>query len=290
MTRGLEGRAIFFDDVDRLDLLDRLCEILPEARMRCFGWALMTNHLHLVLQTGDEPLSRVMRRLDTGYAQAFNLRHDRRGYLFQDRFKSRLIEGDDDLVGVVRYVHLNPLRAGLAGTLDDLAVYRWCGHGALAGARSPLPFESVSATWALFAHEVEESKRRLRTWMEEGLDERDSGAPMFEEIGSDAFGSDAFKTVAESARPPALASEGLDAVPAALHDLCRRLGVPWRALRGNRRERRLVEARAAVAYYAVVRLGMPGVRVAAMLGINRSNVSRALSRGRRVLARACQPG
>lgn len=282
MTRGLEGRAIFFDDVDRLDLLDRLCEILPEAGMHCFGWALMTNHLHLVLQTGDEPLSRVMRRLDTGYAQAFNLRHDRRGYLFQDRFKSRLIEGDDDLVGVVRYVHLNPLRAGLVGTLDDLAGYRWCGHGALAGARSPLPFESVSATWALFAHDVEESKRRLRTWMEEGLDERDRGESMFEGIGSDAF-----KTVAESARP-ALASEGLDSVPAALHDLCRRLGVPWRALRGNRRERRLVEARAAVAYYAVMRLGIPGVRVAAMLGISRSNVSRALSRGRRVLAEGCQ--
>jgi REP element-mobilizing transposase RayT len=282
MTRGLEGRAIFFDDVDRLDLLDRLCEILPEAGMHCFGWALMTNHLHLVLQTGDEPLSRVMRRLDTGYAQAFNLRHDRRGYLFQDRFKSRLIEGDDDLVGVVRYVHLNALRAGLAGTLDELAGYRWCGHGALAGARSPLPFESVSATWALFAHDVEESKRRLRTWMEEGVNEGDSAESMFDEIGSDAL-----TIVAESARP-ALASEGLDAVPAALHDLCRRLGVPWRALRGNRRERRLVEARAAVAYYAVMRLGIPGVRVAAMLGISRSNVSRALSRGRRVLAEACQ--
>jgi REP element-mobilizing transposase RayT len=225
MTRGLEGRAIFFDDVDRLDLLDRLCKILPEAGMRCFGWALMTNHLHLVLQTGDEPLSRVMRRLDTGYAQAFNLRHDRRGYLFQDRFKSRLIEEDDDLIGVVRYVHLNPLRAGLAGTLDDLASYRWCGHGALAGTRSPLPFESVSATWALFAHDVEESKRRLRIWMEEGLNEGD-GSSMFEEIASDAL-----TLVAESACP-ALASRELDPVAAALHDLCRRLGVPWRALRG----------------------------------------------------------
>jgi REP element-mobilizing transposase RayT len=128
MTRGLEGRAIFVDDADRRDLLDRLSEILPESGMRCFAWALMSNHLHLVVQTGPEPLSRVMKRINTGYATRFNLHHARQGYLFQGRFKSRVVGGDDDLLGVIRYVHRNPLAAGVVGTLASLATYPRCGQ------------------------------------------------------------------------------------------------------------------------------------------------------------------
>jgi REP element-mobilizing transposase RayT len=273
MTRGLEGRTIFLDDADRLDLVDRLCAILPEAGMHCFAWALMSNHLHLVVQTPDVPLSRVMKRLNTGYACTFNLRHGRRGYLFQNRFKSRLVGGDDDLVGVIRYVHLNPLKAGVVSGLDELADYTWCGHGAIVGVRPALPFESIAPVLNLVADEPAEARRRWRGWMAAGL-----GIGVDEGISADPF-TGAIETGRVSAGP---GPGDPDSAPAAIQDLCQRLGVPLRTLRGGRRERRLVDARAVVAYFAVVRLGMPGVRVASMLGISGACVSRALDRGRRI--------
>ena len=79
MLRGIERRRIFHDDSDRRDLLGRLGRILPEAGMACLSWALMPNHVHLVLRTGPIPLARVMARVNTGYACAFNLRHERAG-------------------------------------------------------------------------------------------------------------------------------------------------------------------------------------------------------------------
>ena len=246
--------------------------------MRCFAWALMSNHLHLVVQTGAESLSRVMKRMNTGYAARFNLRHARRGYLFQGRFKSRLVGGDDDLGGVIRYVHRNPLTAGIVGTLDSLAAYAWCGYGALVGERSPLPFESVSDALALFANDPGDARRRWRTWMAETL----GAGEVLESAEGDAV-PDPLRSSAKQDSPSAsFASRGPDAPPA-IHDLCRRLGVPLRALRGNRKDRRLVEARSVIAYVAVVRLRMPGLQVAAMLGISGSSVSQALSRGRRIV-------
>jgi REP element-mobilizing transposase RayT len=278
MTRGLEGRAIFLDDADRRDLLDRLCELLPESGMRCFAWALMSNHLHLVVQTGAESLSRVMKRLNTGYATRFNLRHARRGYLFQDRFKSRLVGGDDDLLGVIRYVHRNPLTAGIVGTLDALAAHAWCGYGALIGERSPLPFESVSDALALFASDPGDARRRWRTWMAETL----GGGEVLESARVDVL-RDPLPPSAKLGAPSAGFASGVPGAPPAIHDLCRQLGLPLRALRGNRKERRLVEARSVIAYVAVARLRMSGLQVAAMLGISGSSVSKALARGRKIL-------
>ena len=277
MARGLEGRAIFLDDADRRDLLDRLCELLPESGMRCFAWALISNHLHLVVQTGDDPLSRVMKRLNTGYATRFNLRHARRGYLFQNRFKSRLVEGDDDLLGVIRYVHLNPLTAGIVGTPDALAAYAWCGYGALVGERRPFPFESVSAVLGLLASDPGDARRRWREWMTEAC------ADEVIRDGASAVPTPSSATPAEGPGSESGVPGGPDSAPPAIHDLCRWLGVPLHALRGGHRDRRLIDARAAVAYFAVARLGLPGVRVAAMLGISGPSVSQALDRGRRVL-------
>lgn len=285
MTRGLEGRAIFLDDADRRDLLDRLCELLPESGMRCFAWALMSNHLHLVVQTGSESLSRVMKRLNTGYATRFNLRHARRGYLFQGRFKSRLIGGDDDLVGVIRYVHRNPLAAGVVRTLDSLATYAWCGYGALVGERPPLPFESVSDVLGLFAKEPSDARQMWRTWMTATL----GGGEVLESAPARLAPDPPTGRAEPNPTSAPLASGNLDFAPPPIHDLCRRLGVPLEAVLGSRRERRLVDARSAVAYFAVAHLGMPGVRVAAMLGISGSCVSKSLRRGRRILDEGSTP-
>ncbi len=99
LLRGIEGRRIFLDDDDRGDFLDRLARQIAEGRGSCFAWTLMPSHVHLLLRTGERPLSEVMRRLNTGYARAFNLRHRRSGCLFQDRFCSILVEDEAFISG-----------------------------------------------------------------------------------------------------------------------------------------------------------------------------------------------
>jgi putative transposase len=120
-ARGIDGRAIFLEDGDRYDLLHRLG--------RCLAWALMSNHLHLVLQTGSVPLSTVMKRIHTGFAMRFNRRSERRGYLFQSRFGSRLVRDDADLLPVVASALKNPLEGGLVRDPTTLERYPWSSYG-----------------------------------------------------------------------------------------------------------------------------------------------------------------
>ena len=94
MIRGIERRKIFFDRIDRENFLDRLAIVLTDTSTPCFAWALLPNHIHLLLRTGYAPIATVMRRLLTGYATSFNRRHRRHGPLFQNRYKSILCQED----------------------------------------------------------------------------------------------------------------------------------------------------------------------------------------------------
>ena len=131
--RGIERRAIFKDRTDRTNFLIRLGTVLSETATPCYAWVLMYNHAHLLLKTGLTPVATVMRRLLTGYAQQFNRRHRRHGQLFQNRYKSFLCQEDAYLLELVRYIHLNPLRAGVVNDLKSLNNYAWCGHRVLMG-------------------------------------------------------------------------------------------------------------------------------------------------------------
>ena len=91
----------------------------------------MTNHAHTLLKSGEHGLSTFMRRLLSGYAQYYNRRHQRVGHLFQNRYKSIICEEDAYFDKLVAYIHLNPLRAGLVTTFEELAVYPWCGHAVM---------------------------------------------------------------------------------------------------------------------------------------------------------------
>ena len=82
IARGIEKRDIFWDDHDRNDFLERLGTIIGESGTRCYAWALLPNHCHLLFETGLTPIATVMRRLLTGYAVTFNRRHRRHGHLF----------------------------------------------------------------------------------------------------------------------------------------------------------------------------------------------------------------
>jgi len=131
MARGIERRKIFRDDKDRKSFLDRLAVILEENQTQCYAWSLIPNHFHLLLRTGPIPLSKVMRRLMTGYAVTFNKRHKRSGHLFQNRYKSVVCEEDTYLLELIRYIHLNPIRSGLVKDLKELDRYPCTGHSAI---------------------------------------------------------------------------------------------------------------------------------------------------------------
>ena len=135
MARGIERRKIFRDNKDRKSFLERLAIILEETQTQCYGWSLIPNHFHLLLRTGPAPLSKVMRRLMTGYAVTFNKRHKRSGHLFQNRYKSVICEEDPYLLELIRYIHLNPLRAKVVKDLKELDKYPWTGHSTILGRR-----------------------------------------------------------------------------------------------------------------------------------------------------------
>jgi REP element-mobilizing transposase RayT len=133
MIRGIEGAPIVSDDRDRADFVDAIATLSYETDTAIFAWALMTNHAHLLIKSGPSGLSAFMRRLLTGYAIRYNLRHKRQGYLFQNRYKSIVCQEDEYFIQLVSYIHLNPLRAGLVRSLEELDRYMWCGHSVLMG-------------------------------------------------------------------------------------------------------------------------------------------------------------
>jgi putative transposase len=123
IVRGIERKKIFKDDDDRLKFLERLGSILLDTKTQCLAWSIIPNHFHLLLRTGPTPISLVMRRLLTGYAIYFNRRYHRSGHLFQNRYKSVLCQEDTYLLELVRYIHLNPLRAKLVKKYKELQTY-----------------------------------------------------------------------------------------------------------------------------------------------------------------------
>ena len=130
--RGNEKGTIFHDDRDRDLFLSVLSEAVQLFAWRLHAYVLMGNHYHLLLETPEANLSRGMHRVNAVYSQAFNRRHERVGHLLQGRFKAILVEKERHLLELVRYVVLNPVRAGLA---RDPADWPWSNYLATAGLR-----------------------------------------------------------------------------------------------------------------------------------------------------------
>jgi len=168
IARGIERRKIFRDDADRYDFLERLGRIVSADQTRCFAWSLMPNHFHLLLRTGLAPISDVMRRLLTGYAVTFNYKHRRSGHLFQNRYKSILCQEDAYLLELVRYIHLNPLRAKLVPSLKALDHYGFCGHGVLMG-RLRNDWQDTAYVLKQFGNRLRKARRRYREYVQEGI-------------------------------------------------------------------------------------------------------------------------
>jgi len=168
IVRGIERRKIFDDDIDRNNFLDRLGKVLSETDTKCFSWALIPNHFHLLLRTGACPLSTVMRRLLTGHAMNYNRRHRRSGQLFQNRYKSILCQEDTYLLELVRYIHLNPIRAKLVTDIKALDKYSFCGHAVIMGKKKK-DWQDDGYVLKLFDGKRSTARRRYKIFVQKGI-------------------------------------------------------------------------------------------------------------------------
>jgi REP element-mobilizing transposase RayT len=130
LSRGVDREDIFLDDRDRRRFLRVLAVAIPHFRWRLHAYVLMTNHYHLLVETVEPTLSRGMKKIGADYATWFNKRHRRVGYLFQSRFKAHLVDSDEYLLTVARYIVLNPVRAHI---VDDALQWPWSSARAMAG-------------------------------------------------------------------------------------------------------------------------------------------------------------
>ncbi|ORJ54766.1 transposase [Geothermobacter hydrogeniphilus] len=294
IVRGIERSTIFRDDEDRRNFVDRLQSLLAETETECLAWALIPNHFHLLLCPRRTTLSHFMRRLLTGYAVSFNRRHGRSGHLFQNRYKSFVCEEETYLLELIRYIHLNPLRANLVKELDELDRFPWCGHAELLGHGRTigLPGDRVLP---LFSKRKKTAQKNYRQFIEDGVDQ----GKRPELVGGGLRRSLALQTASEDLQDfdervlgsgdfvAALRKQGLlDQAPSLLLDLdtlqteieayCK---LPTAGLRRRARGGPVSKARALFCYCAVRQFNYSGAAVGKILKMGSSSVSRAAQRG-----------
>ncbi len=168
IVRGIEKRKIFEDDKDRDQFIKRLGDILTEAETPIYAWVLIPNHVHLLLKTGLTPIAIIMSRLLTGYAGYFNRRHRRHGHLFQNRYKSILCQEEPYFRELVRYIHLNPIRAKLVRELKALDKYPYSGHRAVLGSVRR-DWQQVDYVLGFFGKTKSAARRAYRHFVEKGV-------------------------------------------------------------------------------------------------------------------------
>lgn len=168
IVRGIERSPIFFDDEDRLSFTIRLAMLLVETGTVCLAWVLLDNHFHLLLRPEQTKLATIMRRLLTGHAITFNLRHKRSGHLFQNRYKSIVCEEEPYLLELVRYIHLNPLRAGMVKSMDELDLYPWCGHAVVMG-NKVLTGQNSEEILSRFGTDITKVRQGYRKFVADGI-------------------------------------------------------------------------------------------------------------------------
>jgi len=176
MSRGIDGMDIFRSDQDRQQFLLLLWKYLDETRMKCYAWSLMPNHYHLVIRNSELPLVKLMKPLNSCYAGYYNSIYKRRGYLFQDRFKSIATQEQRYIEEMVRYVHLNPVRAGICKNIDELDHYAWCGHSAIMG-YAQYKFQDTKSVLDRFGKNLQQSRIGYRNYLVEALKENSDRDP-----------------------------------------------------------------------------------------------------------------
>lgn len=125
MLRAINRQDLFLDHEDRQRFIDTLIRFKAKSGYEIYGYCLMTNHIHLLMQAVEEDIAVVMKRINVSYVYWYNNKYERAGHLFQDRYKSETVENDAYFMIVLRYIHQNPLKAGLASKLSE---YTWSSY------------------------------------------------------------------------------------------------------------------------------------------------------------------
>ncbi|MBM4349148.1 MAG: transposase [Deltaproteobacteria bacterium] len=300
MGRGVERTNIFRTDQDREDFLNRLSGLCLDGNLKVYAWSLLSNHFHLLVRTARQPISKSMRKLLTGYVVNFNLRHKRRGHLFQNRYKSILCEDDPYLLELTRYIHLNPLRAGMVGDMRGLGQYRWSGHSAIVG-RVKRGWQEVDTVLEYFG-KGDKAVEKYERYVEEGirrgkrpelvggglmrslggwsqvLSLRRKGIKVaFDErvLGGDEFIEKLLREVDERERETLRINRKVPDLQGLAKRVMEGEGIEERELRSGNRKREVVRARRVFCQLAIGKMGYPGAEVARYLGVTTSSVNRS---------------
>lgn len=165
-SRGNARNRIFADDQDRDNFLAVLGVVVKRYNWLCHAYCLMDNHYHLMIETPDANLSRGMRQLNGVYTQKYNWRHSKTGHIFQGRYKSILVEKENYLLELCRYVALNPVRAKMVEKPEE---WKWSSYGATAGIKSVPDYLMVDWILGFFSSKKGEAHKRYRQYVREGI-------------------------------------------------------------------------------------------------------------------------
>jgi REP element-mobilizing transposase RayT len=243
ILRGNGGQDIFLSDADRYRLYLLLQEGTCRFGYRVHAFCFMTNHLHLLLQAGDIPLSRGMQNLSFRYTRWVNRREKRTGHLFQGRFKALLIDGDSYLLELVRYIHLNPLRAGMTQSPEE---HPWTSHHAYLG-QYDLSWLTTGVVLGQFGVTAGKARDGYVRFILDGIGEEHRkdfhcGTDDPRILGSDAFAESALSDGEGRARRVSMEQ--------VLEEVLGVYRIDREALRSASQQRRLAEARAMLAWLA----------------------------------------
>jgi len=300
MGRGIDGIKIFSNKKDREDFLERLADLCRADALSVYAWALMNNHFHLLIRTGNQLLANSMRKLLTGYVVNYNHRHKRYGHLFQNRYKSIICEDDPYLLELTRYIHLNPLRAGIVKNVKELKEYQWCGHSAIIG-RVKREWQDTNTVLAYFSKRRKRAIENYEDFVQQGIDAgsrpelvggglirslggwsqvlslRRIGSKVFSDeriLGSSEFVNNVIADAEEKAKETLRLSVKLANLPSLALKVCKGEGIDEAELRSGIRKREVVKSRRILCQIAVKKMGYSGADVARFLGINTSAVNR----------------
>ena len=300
IIRGIEKRPIFGSLADKRDFFRRCGDLFPETGTVCYAWAFLRNHAHLLLRTGTVPLSTVMARLLSGYAASFNRRHKRSGHLFQNRYKSIVCQEDAYFKDLVRYIHLNPLRARLVPDLSALGTYPWSGHAPLLN-KKKCPWQDTEYALSFFG-----SARAYLQFLRKGIGQGQRpdlvGGGLVRSHGGWAevkksrslikgderiLGDTSFvmSILADAEqnleRRYAVKQAGID-LDAIDKRVCDLYALKPDDLYGQGRQKTLVEARSLFCFWAVRELGIPQKALAERFSLTAPAISYAVRRGQRI--------
>jgi len=304
MVRGINKTDIFEDDQDRTLFLERLGKNVTDGQCTVYAWALMNNHVHILFKSGKQGISAVMRKLLTWYAQYFNRRHTRTGHLFENRYKSILCDEDNYLLALVRYIHLNPLRAGIVKTIQELDRYPWCGHRAIIGKKA-YPWMDTEYVLAQFGGTRRKVLHEYRRFLQEGTSQghvkeliggglsRSQGGwsqvlamrrrGQQEEYDERILGGGDFVTgILKEAEGQQLRQlkhkRAGKTIQKIIDDECKKQVISTLELQGGSKRRKVSEARSRIALRSREELGLSAAEIARHLGVNTSGITRAIER------------